>query len=256
MIMKAAIITAIATIIAALIGTWAWNESPLDNFGGDVNTTNIGGNINAPVNTGSGDLNINKYQYTNPEAELSGILMPANESDHTPDKPACVNPRDNKRPPEDALKIYLGPNLYWTTDKNTTHNILRILDHDLLSIRLTSKGAFISGKIFSDDGREVVIITDNEFDIDPNSYFMRPLRPDPHEIRFIDKDNLVRFRIRYLNDVTFDVEGIFQVPDEKSKIIIGNDKLSVDGAILSGGCFYRTNGGTRNTMLNIQRETE
>ncbi len=160
-----------------------------------------------------------------PEQKLTGLLMPANESDPTH---GC-----NKKIPADAIKVYMGSNVAYA-DKREDLKILRLYGMDILSIKITPLGVYLSAIIFREDGRIMAKIVNNQFLINPNNYF-KLLRPDRHEITVYDKDETRVLFVRFLNEKSYYVEGVFQVPGQQPLIVTRN-KLSKGGMTFQGGC--------------------
>jgi hypothetical protein len=80
----------------------------------------------------------------------------------------------------------------------------------------------------------VTILDKNRFEINPNNYF-RLERPDRHEIRIIDGKHRQVLRVRYINESTFWVEGIFFLPGNGILTATG-DELGLGGNSFRGGC--------------------
>lgn len=209
----AAIIGAVAVIIAALVS----RQSGIEQHG----------ERNVVINQAR-DVEIDQSIRTSPpEAELTGFLMPSNESDpyHMCDQI-----------PSDAIKVFMGSNVAWT-DKRDELTIFRLGNMDIVTVKITPRGVYLSATIFREDGRIVAKIVNNQFMINPNNYF-ELLRPNRHEMTILDKYAQKVLFVRYINEKTFYIEGVFQVPG-KPAVIVTNDKISIKekGLIMRNDCF-------------------
>jgi hypothetical protein len=111
--------------------------------------------------------------------------------------------------PPDALKVFLGHNVVWYTTTGH-HPIIEVNGKDILSLKSTPDGLFVSASISREDGRQVATLTDNAFSINPNNYFQRK-RPDPHELQIYDKSGVLVLKARYINERAVVVQGIFHM---------------------------------------------
>src|SRR5213594_4351079 len=92
------------------------------------------------------------------EPETGGTLRPAR--DPNPPTPASC-----EKVPDDAMRIYLGSSMGWTT--NPTCTIVRVAGESLLQIERQKDGMFVNAKIFSQDKRIVAEVKNNKFYINP-----------------------------------------------------------------------------------------
>jgi len=167
---------------------------------------------------------------------LSGLLTPGRE----PDPPSpCHMPV-----PPQALKVYLGNSLTWLTGENET--ILRIHGEDILTLRRTDRGAAISARVLSADGKVVAELIDNRFYVNPNNYF-RVVRPDEHSLIVYGPEGRKALNIRFLNPSSFKLLGTFGYPGY-SPFIIGEEEQTIRGFTSTRNCF----GGAWATMLDVR----
>jgi hypothetical protein len=159
---------------------------------------------------------------------LKGLLVPGDEPD-PPLPTSCQAPV-----PPNALRVYLGGSSagYSTSDEIT---VLTVKGNDILDVRRTSKGLAINAKTFSEDGKIIAEIVDNQFYINPNNFF-RMDKPDSHSILVYDLRGRKVLDIRYINPHSVRVTGIFQVPGV-APVIIGESELTINTNLLSGNCF-------------------
>jgi len=160
---------------------------------------------------------------------LKGLLVPGDEPD-PPLPSSCY--RVHPVPP-DALRVYLSGNAGYTAADQVT--VLSVKGTDLLDLRRTSTGLAINAKTFSEDGKIVAEIIDNQFYINPNNFF-RMERPDSHSIIVYDIRDRKVLDIRYINSHSVKVLGMFQVPGV-TPLIIDEAQLSLGGFHTVGSCF-------------------
>jgi len=158
-----------------------------------------------------------------PDEQIHGLLMPANDPDP---------PHRCKGIPPDACKIFLGGNLSWSIGSKQVI-ALRIDGYDMIRLTEGVGGYFLSAELFREDGRPVARIVNNQWQINPNNYF-RLDRPDRHELNIYDKNDQRVLRVRYLNETTFVVEGVFHGPE--TKVVATLDELMVGYLYVSGNC--------------------
>lgn len=160
------------------------------------------------------------------EPEHSGFLLPANDPDP-------VNPCPGPIPP-DALKIFLGNSLAYTTDNE--HVVIKAKDTPLLWVRRDSEGLAVSAKIFSArDYRIVAELDDNEFHLNPANYF-RKERPDSHTLVVYDQYANEVFRVRFLNPTSMKLTGMFHYKGIRP-IIVEETRMRIGGNNFSRFCF-------------------
>lgn len=164
------------------------------------------------------------------EAQLHGQLMPANDPDP---KHRC------KEVPPGDLKIFLGENLFWS-NPNKQVTALSIDGQDIIVLTEESGGVFLSANLYREDRRVVAKIVRNQFEINPNNYFKLD-RPDRHELNIFDKNNRRVLHVRFLNETTFMVEGVFYGP--KKKVEVTQDEVIVGDSHFSGICGYVSGAG-------------
>ncbi len=136
------------------------------------------------------------------EVQPSGILVPANEPDPRPVEGYI---------PNEALKIFLGPNVVWHP-KMGIYTVLRIGNEDIIKLKCTPDGLYVSAYIRREDARTVAVIVDNRFAINTNNYYDLQI-PDRHEFRVFDKFGNLALRVRYVNEQTVEFEGRFYAPN-------------------------------------------
>jgi hypothetical protein len=187
-----------------------------------VSAPNSPGSTNVGVGTLNGPLNVDKSVHATPEAELYGILMPANE----PDPFRC-----RETVPVGALKVFMGSNVAWI-NKMGYQAVLRIAHQDRLAVKRTGGGLYVSAWIKRPDGRDVAIIVENHFAVNPNNYCTIK-RPDRHELQVFDKTNDLILKVRYINEMAIILEGTFyslgQFP-----YIITRDEIKIGNLVFSG----------------------
>lgn len=164
----------------------------------------------------------------------SGTLIPANEPDppHNCDIPAM------------AIRVFFGSNVGWF-DHYERQDIIAIKHEPLLSLTVKDGKGYIFAKIYSEDGRIIAEIRDNEFKINPNNIF-KIERPDDHEIQVFDQYNRMNLKVRFINKKSFLVEGIFIYPGNVLIIVMRNKIIAKNRPTYirlcmgnAGGAFFR-----------------
>jgi len=133
---------------------------------------------------------------------MVGPLMPGNE----PDPTTTVQ----NKPPEDAIKLYLGSCLAWWKP-NVSHNyaVVRINNEPALSLSIDGKGGLLlSGKIRQEEGKEVMNLVKNKFVRDPDIYHDFQLL-SKHELSVSGKSGQTLLHVNYLNEKFIAIEGTF-----------------------------------------------
>ena len=143
----------------------------------------------------------NRVVITQSPTKTTGTLHPSN--DPLPDTPPTV------RIPQDALRMYLGDACAYTTQASIV--ILRIAGKDLLAMKRSKAGLLINAKIFSQDGRIIADIEDNEFSVNPNNYF-KIKRPDTSSLVVYDQNDNEALNVRYGSKSMLRVLGRFYSP--------------------------------------------
>jgi hypothetical protein len=166
-------------------------------------------------------------------ARLSGVIVPGNEAE----------PHHKCGPiPEDALKAFMGGNLHWFSRAEHVF-VIWVGDVELLTLERSPSGYFVSALIFrEEDDRPVARILRNRFELNRNNYFENRSH-DRHELRVVDKNNREVLAVRFLNESTFVIRGIFHVPGRQT-VIADTDSIRIDNVFgMSGGCV-RVEGAT------------
>ncbi len=163
--------------------------------------------------------------------KLNDLLVPADE----PDPPLPSSCFRMGGVPPNALRLYLGGNLGWTTLDEIA--VLEIRGIDVLDVRRTSqgRGLAINAKTYSDDGKEIAQIVDNRLYVNPHK-LLRIERPDNHSIVVYDLEKRKVMDIRYLNSHSVRIQGIFQVPGAPP-LVVDENEMSFDGVHSEGSCY-------------------
>lgn len=135
------------------------------------------------------------------ETEVHGLLVPANEQD----------PKTNcPRVPSNAVLILLGNMPVYAT--KFPHRVISVdKDEVLLSIDRKEKGIAVSARVFSEDGKIVAEIINNEFFLNTSNYFRR-VRPDKHTLVVYNLAGEEVLSVRYLNKRTVRLLAHFRHP--------------------------------------------
>lgn len=169
---------------------------------------------------------VRKY-YRPTETETHGELLPA--QDPNPPNPC------GEAPPQNALILFLGNSVAYATA--FPYAVITLGDEVVLSISKNENGLSITAKIRSADGRIVAGIIKNEFRINPNNYWYME-RPDRHTLIVHDQLGRTVLNIRYLNQSTVKILGIFDYPNTpRAPVIITEEEQLVGHGSFSRFCF-------------------
>lgn len=112
---------------------------------------------------------------------------------------------------KDTFRVYFGGDVCVLT-KNGDITVLRVKNQNLVRMRRTQEGVSLSATVYREDGRLVAQIEDNKYMVNPNTYFMPPLRIDKSTLSVRDKYGTEVLRASFLNEQTFEILGVFEVP--------------------------------------------
>lgn len=166
---------------------------------------------------------------TGDEQGWLGILTPGNDP-----TPVSSCPSISKS----ALKVFLGKFegacdgglCSILEDRSTTAN-----SKNLLSVQSVGRSLIISGVVFSEDGKVVVVLDKNRPHINKNNAFSWS-RPDSHTIDVIDQRNRKVLHVRFMNKKTVYVEGLFYTESGR-RLEIDSDVIETMGRNrFIGGC--------------------
>ena len=96
-------------------------------------------------------------------------------------------------------------------------------------------GIAIFAKLFSEDGRIVAEMKDNQFHVNPNNYF-RIERPSSYCLIVYDQKGQQALNVEFLNPFTIKLLGKFYFPS-RSPIIIEEEWMSYGGMRMSNSTF-------------------
>lgn len=159
--------------------------------------------------------------------ETSGFLLPG--STRLPEGRAQI--------PEGAIAIFLGNSLAYTT--SFPHTVIEVGGVPVLVIDKSKEGIAIFAKLFSEDGRIVAELKDNQFYVNPNNYF-RIERPNDHALIVYDQRGQQALNVEFLNPFAIKLLGKFYFP-HRQPIIIEEEWMSYGGIRMSNNIF----GGNR-----------
>ena len=176
-----------------------------------------------------GPVHVDQSVDSTPEAQLSGVLMPANEADPFISRTEI---------PKGALKIFLGPNVMWSR-KVLPFTVLKIGAEDIIWVQWTNNGLFVSANVWREDGRAVAKLINNAFTINPNNY-LHIERPDRHELRIFDKVGGLILKVRYVNEWAIAFQGTFY-DHNKHRVIATEEGMFLDVERIKGGYIAGSN---------------
>lgn len=146
------------------------------------------------------------------ETEYSGLLIPA-------DEPTPPNPCRNV--PAGATLVLLGNSASYGTSFPQT--IIQIRSDKMLVMDKIKGQIAVSALLYSEDGRIVAQIKNNEFFINPNNYF-RKERPDLHTLIVYDQNGTEVLNVRFINDTTIRFSGVIRHP---TRTVLVSDKAGL-----------------------------
>jgi hypothetical protein len=171
-------------------------------------------------------------------------LMPGNE----PDPTITVQ----KKPPEDAIKLYLGSCLaWWKPSFSHTCSIVTINNEPALILSLEEDGLCVSGKIRREDGKEVMNLIKNKFVRNPDIYHDFQL-PNKCELIVSGKSGERLLHVKYLNEKAIAIQGTFYDSIGTRILTINESEIvDMDNNHMQGASF----GGNENifTYQTLQR---
>jgi hypothetical protein len=179
-------------------------------------------------------------------SEMGGVLFAANDPD--PPVPAsCMNTI-----PSNALVIYYGNSVAFTSDIKTSVIWLRKqvfgqeVHKELLGIERAQDGSLaVNADLRSSDGKMVISISRNRFDVNENNVIKSLFRrPDKNTIRLTDQYGN-KFDLRYLNRHALRISGKFflspavaiDIREDGSVILPGNTSFRGGCSGASGAVF-------------------
>ncbi len=170
------------------------------------------------------------------ETETHGWLVPAH--DPMPDNP-CLHSLHN--PPSNALVIVMGSTAAWTT----ADDYAALVFGHCTSLRLqrSANGLAVSGALFDQDNKLVVIIKKNEFHLVSTEFSYTERSEDLSTLTVHDPTDKVILRVRYTNPNAVEITGDFYCDGQELVIAPETIWSSVGLPPLSDSCFGNDRGG-------------
>ena len=157
---------------------------------------------------------------------LSGVLIPDNKPN--PDE---VNKHSI---PTDAITLLFGNSLSYTNF--FPHTVIAVGNDPLLVINKQQDILTISAKFFSEDGKIVAELKENQFHINPSNYF-RLEKPDNHSLVIIDQRGNESLNIQFINSKVIKLTGRFYLPNHPPIIITDEYQLLGNNMKMSNCAF-------------------
>lgn len=160
-------------------------------------------------------------------SEMFGVLIPAND----PDPPSTCDDAI----PDDALRVYWGNSVTWFRGNHM--GMISFGDKEVVGAQREANGNVVINADITSDGKSVLFISRNNFDINDNN-IIRSMsgRPDHSTIVLADQYRN-RFEIRYLNKHSMQLSGKFVLSRSATVEIEENGPTRLAGGIVRGGCF-------------------
>jgi hypothetical protein len=135
----------------------------------------------------------------------------------------------------DSLTVYFGDNGGAASALSFPHTVVSMYGKDLLVIdRNNDKEIAVNLYVYGDDGRYLVKLINNEFDLNPHNEWTKEETSDRTSLVVYDNKHIKVLDIKYFNEAAVRVMGTFQYG--KSRIVINNEQLSMGGGIMSQFC--------------------
>ncbi len=118
---------------------------------------------------------------------------------------------------------------------------------DLLSVERKGRSLAISAVVFDEDGKVVAALSKNRPHVNRNNVFDW-MRPDEHTLDVVDQRNRRVLHVRFLNETTVYVEGLFfnsrgmKLKIDKNNLVISGPHQT-GGISSTGGCAFNDRGG-------------
>jgi hypothetical protein len=146
-------------------------------------------------------------------SQMRELLLPADDS---MPQTSC------KGIPDNALRLYVGDNVIWTTALPLTV-IQHKNDPQLQIDRDKSGGINIKVlRLFDVDGKELAEISDNEFNITNRALATHKPRPDRSTLVVYNEADQEVLNIRYLNPTALRVTGVFYFDSKRLPLFPSN----------------------------------
>jgi hypothetical protein len=142
--------------------------------------------------------------------------------------------------PEDAVRIFLGSNVAWTTDFPFT--VISQGTEDLIFVEREGDGLTLSGKFFNKDGKIICELVKNQFHLNPANYFR--IERTPHRLAVVDDEAKPIIELEFINRRALLFLGDFYLRGG-NHVLITPDYMKIPGFITSGGTFEMSGGGKR-----------
>lgn len=174
---------------------------------------------------------ITKIKQINEELEkritpLSGVLTPDNKL--TPKTP------NNVLIPADAIALFFGNSLAYTN--SFPHTVIEVGAEPLLVINKQGNIITVTAKFFSEDGKIVAELKENQFHINQNNYF-RLERPSDHALVIYDQKGNESLNIHFINPTVIKLTGKFYLP-KHPPVIITEDYQLFGNNIRMSSCSF------------------
>jgi len=176
-------------------------------------------------------IDVTKIKQINQELEkrikpLSGVLTP--DSKPTPKTPNGV------LIPANAIALFFGNSLAYTN--SFPHTIIEVGREPLLAINKQGNIITVTAKFFSEDGKIVAELKDNQFRINPSNYF-RIERPDDHTLVIFDNTGNESLNVHFINQTVIKLTGKFYLPKHPPILITEEYQLFGNNMKMSGCSF-------------------
>jgi hypothetical protein len=174
---------------------------------------------------------ITKIKQINEELEkrirpLSGVLTPDNKP--TPKTPNGV------LIPTDAIALFFGNSFAYTN--SFPHTIIEVGTEPLIVINKQGNIITLTAKLFSEDGKVVAELKENQFNINPNNYF-RLERPNAHTLVIYDQKGNESLNVNFINPKVIKLTGRFYLPNHPPIVITEEYQIFGNNMKMSNSSF-------------------
>jgi len=179
-----------------------------------------------------------------PEVEVIGSLQPGND----PTPPIPCNPR----PPDTALKIFIGKNVAFQRDATIKKLIaIRVGSCPVATMEQTAAGIAVTASMYNSSGKLIVRIADGVMHIMTNGITRATRNGDLSTLIVTDDSRNELLYIRYLNPTTLRIKGTFGCPGHALVQITDDKVIRLDGGSLrfTDGVCFAPNEGTAGLII-------
>jgi hypothetical protein len=139
--------------------------------------------------------------------------------------------------------MYFGNDAGASSAVSFPHTVVKMYGKDVLVInRNLNKEIAVSLYVYGDDGRPIITLKDNNFELNPHGDWSREQKSDKTSLIVYDGQHTRVLDIKYFNEAAVGVMGIFE--DGNFRITVNGDQMVLPQGTMRGFC----NAGTYNDL--------